>query len=142
MSDVRTDATPVIVHPYRPPGWFDVHAVVGDRTLDEIVAIRAELERIFRLAHAVGERWRAANAAVSQCVDATLTRTGGGTPGFDIAFAGWTNAASGLLHLADLGALIARQLDGSLDPLDGLDGFDHFDKTAVQALLDGGGTRT
>jgi hypothetical protein len=130
MGNVHTD-TPVVVHAYRPPGWFDIHAVVGDRTLAELAAIRVELEHIFRLAYAVGERWRAANAAVSQCIDATLTQTGGGTPGFDIAFAGWTNAAAGLLHLTDLGSLIARQLDGSLDP------FDSFDKTAIEALLQG-----
>jgi hypothetical protein len=129
MGDARTDPTPAFVHAYRPPGWFDVSTVVGERTLAEIAAIRVELERILRLSQAVGERWRAANAAVGQCIDATLTRAGGGGPGFDIAFAGWTNAAAGLMHLDDLGTLIARQLGGSVDrPTD-------FDGPAVQALL-------
>ncbi len=131
MGDARTRATSTTVL-IRPPGWFDVAEVVGDRTLCEIEDLRTELERLFRLAHAVGERWRAASAAVDLCVAATLAQGGRASNGFDASFADWTQAASGLAHLSQLGALVARQLDGSYDALD------LRDQSLVRSLLDGG----
>jgi hypothetical protein len=134
MGNAHIDANPAAVDATRPPGWFDVAEVVGDRTLAEIADLREELERLFRLAFAAGDRWRAARAAVDRCIDATVAQGGRSASGYDAAFAGWTRQASGLGRLSDLGALIAHQLDGSLD---GPDDLDLREQSDVRAVLGG-----
>jgi len=134
MGNAHTDLNAAAVDATRPPGWFDVAEVVGDRTLAEIADLRGELERLFRLAYAAGDRWRAASAAVERCIDATLAQGGRSTAGFDAAFAEWTRQASGLARLSDLGALITHQLDGSPN---GPDAVDLREQADVRGVLGG-----
>jgi hypothetical protein len=118
----------------RPPKWFDVAGVVGDRTLAEISDLRAELERLLAAARAVSDRWRVVDAAVEQHLAATLARakaTGASARGYDAAFATWTRAASGLGELARLCALITRELGAGA--ADGAE-----DEPALPLMVDGG----